>query len=137
MTPNASNRWRTALAAISSLVLGAAAGIAIDRLLQAHRSAGDRLLAEVHHDPLGAIDRVVQLTPDQRARIAGILERRQPAIDAMWAETHVRLRATVDSVVSEIAAVLEPEQAARFRAAADEVHSRQRRQMLHFRRGPE
>jgi hypothetical protein len=129
----ASSGWRTALAAISLLVIGATAGIAGDRLIQAHGRESERLLADVHHDPLGAIDRAVQLTPDQRTRVGEILQRRQPAINAVWADTHVRLQATVDSVVSEIAAVLEPEQAARFRAAADELHGRQRRQLIHDR----
>jgi hypothetical protein len=133
MMASASSRWRTALAAISLLVIGATAGIAGDRLIQSHGHAGDRRLADVHHDPLGAIDRAVQLTPDQRTRVAAILERRQPDINAVWADTHVRLQATVDSVVSEIAAVLEPEQARRFRAAADELHGRRRGPLIHDR----
>jgi hypothetical protein len=62
------------------------------------------------------------MTPDQRARIAGIFEKRQGSIDAVWSDTHVRLRATIDSVVNEIAAQLDPDQAAKFRRLADELH---------------
>ncbi|HJU64190.1 MAG TPA: hypothetical protein VJ596_00875, partial [Gemmatimonadaceae bacterium] len=112
MAPSAI-RWRTTLVAVSLLVLGAAMGIAADRTIHSRRSAHERLMAQVHRDPLGSIDRTVQLRPDQRAKVAAILERRQPDINAVWADTHVRLRATVDSAVREIAAVLDPDQAAR------------------------
>jgi hypothetical protein len=115
--------WRAWVAALALLILGAAAGVAVDRLH--HRTGGplSQLIAEVHRDPLGLMDRELHLTPDQRARIAVILERRQGTLDAFWEDTHVRLRATVDSTVSEIAAELDSSQAERFRRMADEIHS--------------
>ncbi|MGH7719293.1 MAG: hypothetical protein ACREON_10675 [Gemmatimonadaceae bacterium] len=120
-------RWRTVVAAASLLTLGAAAGITADRLLHRRADAVASRLARVHRDPLAAVDRAVGLRPEQRARVAAILESRQPAIDRVWRDTHVRLRATVDSVVSEIAAVLDSGQAERFRAAARELHGEPRR----------
>jgi hypothetical protein len=115
--------WRAWLAALALLILGAAAGVAVDRLH--HRTGGplSKRIAEVHRDPLGLMERELQLSPDQRARIAVILERRQGTLDAFWEDTHVRLRATVDSTVSEIAAELDSSQAERFRRMADEIHS--------------
>ena len=115
--------WRSWVAASALLILGAAAGIAADRLH--HRTGGriSRLVAEVHRDPMAVMERELNLRPEQRSRVAAILERRQGAIDAVWQDTHVRLRATVDSVVSEIAAELDSAQARRFRAIADEIHS--------------
>jgi len=115
--------WAGWVAALALLVIGAAAGIAVDRLH--HRSGGSlsKLIAEVHRDPLGLMERKLHLSPEQRARIAVILERRQKTLDAFWEDTHVRLRATVDSTVSEIAAELDSSQAEQFRRMADEIHS--------------
>ena len=115
--------WRAWVAALALLVLGAAAGVAVDRLH--HRSGGplSKLIAEVHRDPMSVMERELGLRPEQRSRVAAILERRQGAIDAVWQDTHVRLRATVDSVVSEISAELDSGQARRFRALADEIHN--------------
>jgi len=120
-------RWRTVLAAVSLFAIGAASGVVADRLLHGRSTTSRARLLEVHRDPLAAVDRVVNLRPDQRPRVAAILEARQPAIDQVWRDTHVRLQATVDSVVSEIAAVLDSNQAERFRAAARELHGSQRR----------
>jgi hypothetical protein len=116
------SRSRTAIAVASLLALGAAAGITIDRML--HRRPHDPRIAlsEVSADPLAAIDRVVNLRPEQRTRVAAILESRQDQIDAVWHDTHTRLLGTLDSLVEEIAAVLDADQAERFRAHARELH---------------
>lgn len=115
--------WRAWVAALALLVIGAAVGVTVDRLH--HRSGGplSKLIADVHRDPMGVMERELGLRPEQRSRVAAILERRQGAIDAVWQDTHVRLRATVDSVVSEIAAELDSAQARRFRELADEIHN--------------
>ncbi|MGH7561493.1 MAG: hypothetical protein ACRENB_10780 [Gemmatimonadales bacterium] len=118
--------WRGWVAAIALFITGAAAGVAMVRL---HHSRGDphaRLFEEIQRDPIGVMDRELHLRPEQRTRVAEILSRRQKDIDAVWSDTHVRLRATVDSVVAEIAAVLDPDQARRFRALADSVHRGER-----------
>ncbi|HEX9895162.1 MAG TPA: hypothetical protein VGA78_14620 [Gemmatimonadales bacterium] len=113
---------RAVLAAVALLILGGAIGVTADRLH--HRPHGTAALwAEVQKDPVGVMQRELDLRPEQRARVAAIMEQRQGAIDAVWRDTHVRLRATIDSVVSEIAAVLDPDQAERFRRLADEIHS--------------
>jgi hypothetical protein len=122
---------RTALAAVSLLVLGAVGGIAGDRHLAGRGSHATLPLSAVHHDPVGTIDRAIQLRPEQRTRIEAIFARRQPAIDAVWHHTHEQLQATVDSVVDEIAHELDPDQAERFRALADELHSTGRLRMRH------
>jgi Spy/CpxP family protein refolding chaperone len=115
--------WRTLIAIASLLVLGAVVGVTVDRLMHRNRSDHTLLIEQVHADPLGTMQRELNLRPEQRARVGAILERRQSAIDSVWVETHVRLRAVIDSVVSEIAAVLDPDQAVRFRRLADELHS--------------
>jgi hypothetical protein len=114
---------RTVVAIIALLVLGAAGGIAADRML--HRSPDDRvnaLLARVQTDAIGVMHEELNLRPEQREKVAAVLERRQRDINAVWNDTHIRLRATMDSVVEEIAVLLDSSQAARFRTLADEVH---------------
>jgi hypothetical protein len=113
---------RTVVAAASLVVLGAAMGVTADRLLHRTPRVAGFQLADVQADPLGTIDRLIQLRPEQRERVAAILEKRQSNIDAVWQETHTKLIATIDSVISEIAAVLDPDQAERFRAAARKLH---------------
>jgi len=116
-------KWRTVLASGSLLIVGAAAGIAGDRLL--HRQGGDDqlvLMERLRNDPLAVIDSLIPMRPEQREQVAAILEARQTAIDAVWHDTHNRLQATLDSVVDEIAVVLDQDQETRFRALIAEVH---------------
>ena len=115
-------RWRSVLAAASLLVLGAAIGVTVDRTLHAPSSRGIVSFTDVQADPLAVMDRLLDLRPEQRERIAAILESRQTSIDGVWEETHTRLQATIDIVVNEIAAALDPDQAERFRTLADELH---------------
>jgi hypothetical protein len=118
---------RAVLAALALLTIGAAAGISADRLLhRPHQSRTAVLLSRVQTDAMGVIDEQLDLRPEQRERVAEILERRQGAIDAVWRNTHIQLRATIDSVVNEIAAVLDSDQVVRFRTLADEVHGAHR-----------
>jgi hypothetical protein len=114
---------RVVLATVALLILGAAVGVTTDRLLHRPHQQRMRLQEEVRDDPLGVMEREIGLRPDQRTRVAAILERRQGAIDSVWQDTHIRLRATIDSLASEIAAVLDPDQAQRFRTLVEQVHS--------------
>jgi hypothetical protein len=122
--------FRTAIAALSLFALGAVAGITTDRLM--HRPVdrehvvigGDTIrVRDIHTDPVGALDRAVGLRPGQREKVTAILAKRQQSIDVAWKETQGRLRATVDSMVNEVAAVLDPDQQEKFRALANALHS--------------
>lgn len=117
------SRARTALAAASLIALGAAAGIAVDRLLHRRPHVQVIGLRDVSENPLGMIERVVPLRPDQRTRIAAILATRQDQIDAVWSDTHTRLLGALDSLVDDIVAVLDADQAVRFRAHVRELHA--------------
>jgi hypothetical protein len=114
--------WRSVLAALSLMLLGAAVGIAADRLLHGRQPRLAALHAQALHDPLAVLDEEFDLRPDQRTRIAAILESRQSIMDTTWHATRTRLHATVDSLVNEIAAVLDPEDEGRFRQFAAEAH---------------
>ena len=119
---NLTSRTRALFAVLSLLVLGAAIGIALDRTFRTHEGLAVRQLRAVREDPLGQIEKTVDLRPEQRERIAAVLARRQPELDSIWTQTHQRLQATVASVIDEIAAELDPEQAEDFRAAATRMH---------------
>ena len=123
--------FRTAIAALSLLALGAVAGVTADRML--HRPVdrehivveGDTIpLREIHRDPVGALDRTVGLRPGQRERVTAILEKRQKDINAVWGDTQGRVKVIVDSMVNEVAAVLDPDQQQKFRALAERLHGK-------------
>ncbi len=114
--------WRAAVAALALLVLGAAIGIHADRL---HFRSGEHaeLMERMRRDPLGTMEQELVLRPEQRARVAEIFYRRQKDIDAVWEQSHHRLRATVDSFTAELAAVLDTGQARRLHEVANRLHS--------------
>jgi Spy/CpxP family protein refolding chaperone len=114
---------RILIAAASLITLGAAAGVSLDRAVQMHHNSAAVDFHQVHHDPIGVIERVIDLRPEQRERIAAILQRRQHDVDAAWHDAHARINATIDSVMTEITAELDPDQAARFRRLAEELHN--------------
>jgi hypothetical protein len=110
------------LATGSLLVIGAALGITADRLLHGREDPRASQLRALQEDPVGTIDRAVRLRPEQRARVHEILLKRQSEIDRAWGDVHAHLQIVLDSVVNEIASVLDAEQAAAFRAHVAQVH---------------
>ena len=114
--------WRILVAAGSLLLLGAAAGVAADRAVHMHRAPHVIDLTEVHTNPIGVIERVIELRPQQRARIEAILAARQGNMDAAWHQARAHMQALVDSVVAEIQAELDPEQVARFQELVVQIH---------------
>ncbi|MEO5618964.1 MAG: hypothetical protein ABIS67_14440 [Candidatus Eisenbacteria bacterium] len=118
------------MAVTALVVLGAAAGITADRLFYrrphvhpVRLSDGTVIrLSDLQADPMGTIDRAVGLRPEQRSRVAAIIARRQSHFDATWHEARIRIQGTIDSLMTEIAAELDPDQAKRFRALHDELH---------------
>jgi hypothetical protein len=64
----------------------------------------------------------VDLRPEQRERVAAILAAHQDEVDAAWQEAHDRIMATVGSVISDIAAELDPQQTEQFRELVEEMH---------------
>lgn len=132
-------RAQIVVAVAALVLLGATAGIAADRLLYRHPPADAvRLsdgtvvrLADMHADPIEVFDRALGLRAEQRTRVAAIHERRQADINAAWHEARTRLRATIDTVIAEIAAELDPDQADRFRTLVKELHGSPREGFLH------
>ena len=117
MTPRA---W---LAAAALVALGAVGGITFDRLhIRGRHGEMARLHERLREDPMAVIDGELDLTAEQRTRIGAILARRQESLDGVWQEIHPRIRSTIDSTVSEIAALLDSAQAVRFRGLMDRIH---------------
>jgi hypothetical protein len=119
MTPRA---W---LAAVALVALGAVGGITVDRLhIRGRHGEMARLHQRLREDPMAVIDRELELTAEQRTRISAILARRQESINGVWHELHPRIRSTIDSTMSEIAALLDSAQTARFRGLMERIHRR-------------
>ena len=110
-----------------AFVAGALSGAAIDRALVAEETEAaptrdgrdrDRRRSYVIHQ--------VEMTPDQRATIDAILDRRTERMRSVWREVEPRMDAITDSARSEIMDALTPEQRERYRQLLDERRARRR-----------
>ena len=101
----------------ATFAAGGLAGAAFERVAFA-RPAEDAAAREVRCEgegkKKGLIVDQVNPTPEQRARIDAIMERRRVQMDAFWDGEGQRLRAIVDSTRAEVRQVLTPEQAAEY-----------------------
>lgn len=114
---------RAWISAAALVALGAVGGITVDRLhIRGRHGEMARLHERLREDPMAVIDRELDLTAEQRSRIGAILARRQESIDGVWHQVHPRIRSTIDSTMSEIAALLDSAQSARFRRLMDRIH---------------
>lgn len=131
---NARNPSRMRIAGMALLAVtfavGMLAGTAFGRVLSAREPDAPPTAAECEQKrgPHHVFDQL-DLTPEQRARIDGIMARRRERTDSLWRTDGARIRAAVDSTRAEIRAVLTPEQAVeydRLRAERDEKKRRER-----------
>ena len=107
---------------IVALVAGFAAGIVFER----QRA---QTMPRSPMDPINVmrvLDKSLALDSAQHAAIAGILSRRQAAIDSAWTALQSPMKAAVDSSQMEIARVLRPEQAVKFREFMRSAHPAQK-----------
>ena len=70
--------------------------------------------ARFPHAMVNRLDRRLDLTDAQRAKVEEIIERRHHRIDDIWSSARPRVRAEVEAANDEIARLLNPEQRARF-----------------------
>jgi Spy/CpxP family protein refolding chaperone len=87
-------------------IIGALTGAATMRVVNADEVPMRVGPQRAHPNLLERLD----LTPEQRARIDGILERRRAEMEEFWEQHRPALRAITDSARSELRAVLTPEQ---------------------------
>lgn len=105
----------TTLAAVVLVLVtfasGFVAGIAADRLVLRKR---DRIPPMATTMMARRLDRHLDLTDEQRAKVERILARRHDRMNALWTSIRPQLRREIDSTNDEIAGILTPEQRERF-----------------------
>lgn len=77
----------------------------------------------------------LELSPEQRTRIDGIMARRRARTDSLWRTDGARIRAAVDSTRAEIRAVLTPQQAAEYDRLREQRNQKKRRERGEHRGG--
>ena len=106
------------LGAVSILAIGIVAGILLDRAilhptaLSAHTETAAIAINATHEGFFNEMRADLGLTEQQAAQVREIFNKHQQAVNDAWAAVHAMLNAAIDSVTTEIEAVLDPEQRA-------------------------
>jgi hypothetical protein len=122
------DRTRAVLAVASIFVVGAVAGVVVDRLalipVQAHAAAvmGGHAGPREHDAVLADLMAHLELTAPQGDSVRAILATHQQEIDRIWMAVHQNLQETVATVTTEVERVLEPDQVQRLHAWIEERH---------------
>ncbi|WP_420128623.1 hypothetical protein [Longimicrobium sp.] len=130
---NARNPSRMRMAGMALLAVtfaaGMLAGTAFGRVLSAREPAAVASTAgcEQKRGPHYIFDEL-DLSPEQRTRIDGIMARRRERTDSLWKTDGTRIRAAVDSTRAEIRAVLTPQQALEYDRLRDEHEARKKQE---------
>lgn len=109
------------LAAISLLLLGAVAGVVIDRHLVRESTPTHGSAAAFHDAALASLEDRLDLDATQRRAVDSIIGLHHETLRRTWTTIHARLGATVDSVHRDLETVLDPEQRAELRAWLGEM----------------
>ena len=100
----------------ATLIAGMGIGVAYERgRTSAHEAAG------AHHVMHRLTDEL-ELDSVQQKAIATIFARRQGAVDSTWHALQPHVRAAMDSTLREIAGVLRPDQAVKYRHMVESRH---------------
>ena len=90
--------------------VGAMTGAATMRVARDDRSDPREAVESRERRP--SLWETLDLTPEQRARVDDIMERRRGEVQAFWTEHGPQLRAVMDSARADVREVLTPEQQA-------------------------
>ncbi len=128
------SRFRALLLLVLTFAAGTAAGVAADRLhlfpgtaRAEETTASGEERREGRRERQTTIERFADelgLTAPQRAEIDGILDHYRASLKFLWSEVRPRYRTLIDSVRTQIEAVLTPEQVIDYRALLEERSSR-------------
>jgi hypothetical protein len=98
------------------------AGVLIGMSYERHRApAHGDTQARAHH-LMHRFDQELGLDSAQHAAITAILARRQGTVDSTWHAVRPHVRATLNATLQEIAGVLKPDQAAKYRKMVEVMH---------------
>jgi hypothetical protein len=98
------------------LIAGIGIGAAYER-----RRADSHEASAMHHMTHRLADELA-LDSAQQAAVTAIFARRQRSIDSTWRALQPHVHAAMDTTLREIAAVLRPDQAAKFRSMVERMH---------------
>jgi hypothetical protein len=97
---------------------GVAAGVGYERRhLPAHEAVGSDA-----HEAMHRLVRDLDLDSAQQQAISEVIARHQKDVDATWHAMQPHVRATLESTHEEIAGILRPEQAVKFRRLIQTMH---------------
>jgi Spy/CpxP family protein refolding chaperone len=118
-----SPRAAAALLIVGALLAGIVLGVAGDRAwMHIHRQQRPpRLDRLVEH-----LDRILNLTAQQKETVKQIVERRHARIEAITANMRPQMRQEIESMNAEIEKVLNPEQRQKFQSLSQRMHQRHR-----------
>ena len=104
------------------LAVTLAAGVGIGVAYERHRTAAHEAVGMGAHDAMHHFIRELDLDSAQQTAIAQILARHQAEVDSTWHAVQPHVRATLDSTLQEIEAVLRPDQLAKYRKMMQAAH---------------
>lgn len=115
---------RALLAVLAIFLLGAVAGVALDRtlLIPAHALAGEAGVHRNHDEVLAELRAELGLSAEQSARVQEIFAAHQGEINAAWAEVHANVERAMQATTTEIETVLDSAQIERLHAWLAERH---------------
>ena len=96
------------------------AGIAIGSQYE-RRHAPSHDMNAMHH-VMANLSGDLALDSAQRTAVAAIFSRRQHVIDSTWHRMQPEVHAAIDTTLREVAAVLRPDQLAKFRSMIEVMH---------------
>lgn len=112
-------RWvRAALVIVLTFAAGAAAGVGYDQ----HRAPARAVPVMDATHVLHMMQLALALDSSQSAQVSAILARHQHAVDSTWRALQPGVKASMDSTLREIIAVLKPDQAGKFRTMVRVMH---------------
>ena len=104
------------------LVVTFAGGLAAGIYYERRHAPAPPAVALSAHDAMHRLVRDLDLDSAQQQAISEIIARHQKDVDATWHAMQPHVRSTLESLHNEVAAVLQPEQAVKFRKMMETMH---------------
>jgi hypothetical protein len=109
---------KAALVLAVTLTAGVIVGVGYER----RRAPAHEMTVSKAHNVMHRLKDDLGLDSAQHSAIAAIFARRQGAVDSTWHSMQPHVRATLDSTLREIVAILRPDQVAKYRKMVEGMH---------------